>query len=287
MTQEINGATRLCCLFGDPVEHSRSPKLHNKAFKMAELNLRYVCFRTGGDEVEAAMNSLRQLNMVGCSLTMPLKIAVLPYLDEIDQAAKLVGAVNTVKNENGVLTGYNTDGYGFMKAFADRNIDVRGKKMVQMGMGGAGTAVAAQAAIDGMAEIAVFSPSTGKSWQRVTDEVAVIANGTDCNITLHDSNDLDDLRAQLANADILANATPLGMGKLEGQSPIPDASFLHKGLFIQDCIYSPAETALMKMGREAGCEAINGIEMLFWQGARSFEIWTGQEFPYGVEEFTL
>ena len=107
----------------------------------------------------------------------------------------------------------------------------------------------------------------------------MISQKTGCKMSLHDSNDLDDLRAQLADAELLSNATPIGMGKLEGQSPIPDATFLHPGIAIQDCIYQPAETELMKMGKEAGCLAINGLGMLFHQGARAFELWTGVDFP--------
>ena len=284
MTQDINGATRLICLFGDPVAHSKSPHLHNRAFERAGLNYAYMAFRVPGEDMKQATDAIRLLNMRGCNLTMPNKIAVIPYLDKLDPAAEIVGAVNTVVNDDGVLTGYITDGYGFMKSFAEHGVEVKGKKMVQMGMGGAGTAIAAQAALDGVEEIVVFSPSTGKSWERVGKEVAVIAEKTSCKISRHDANDLDDLRAQLSDAQLLANATPIGMGKLEGQSPIPDASFLHAGLAIQDAIYQPAETALLKMGKEVGCTIINGEGMLFFQGARAFEIWTGVDFPLTLDE---
>lgn len=284
MTAEINGATRLCCLFGDPVAHSKSPQLHNRAFERAGLNYKYMAFQVPGERMKEAADAIRLLNMRGCNFTMPNKISIVPYLDKLDPAAEIVGSVNTVVNDNGVLTGYITDGYGFMKAFAINGVDVKGKKMVQMGMGGAGTAIAAQAALDGVREIAVFSPSTGKSWNRVAEEVAVIAERTDCKISRHDANDLDDLRHELADADLLANTTPIGMGKLEGQSPIPDASYLRPGLVIQDAIYQPAETELLKMGKEAGCTTINGEGMLFFQGARAWEIWTGIDFPLSPDE---
>lgn len=284
MTQDINGATRLICLFGDPVAHSKSPHLHNRAFERAGLNYAYMAFRVPGEDMKQATDAIRLLNMRGCNLTMPNKIAVIPFLDKLDPIAEMLGAVNTIVNEDGVLTGYSTDGYGFMKSFEEHGVDAKGKKMVLMGMGGAGTPIAAQAALDGVGEIVVFSPSTGKSWERVAEEVALVAEKTGCKISRHDANDLDDLRAQLADADLLANATPIGMGKLEGRSPIPDASFLHPGLVIQDAIYQPAETELLKMGKEAGCTTINGEGMLFFQGARAFEIWTGVDFPLSPDE---
>ena len=172
MTQDINGATRLICLFGDPVAHSKSPHLHNRAFERAGLNYAYMAFRVPGEDMKQATDAIRLLNMRGCNLTMPNKIAVIPFLDKLDPIAEMVGAVNTIVNEDGVLTGYSTDGYGFMKSFEEHGVDAKGKKMVLMGMGGAGTPIAAQAALDGVGEIVVFSPSTGKSWDRVAEEVA-------------------------------------------------------------------------------------------------------------------
>lgn len=284
MTIEITGHTRLCGIFGDPVEHSRSPRLHSTAFKMADADYRYLAFRIEEKDLGRAIESARLFNMRGFNLTMPHKIAVIPFLDRLDPAVDLIGAVNTVVNEDGELVGYNTDGYGFMKTFAVHGHPVAGKKMTQMGIGGAGTAVAAQAALDGAREIAVFSPGDGKSWERAGKEVALIAEKTGCSISLHDANDYDDLRAEIASSDLLANMTPLGMGALEGKSPIPDASFLHEGLVVQDAIYAPPETALLKMAKEAGAEAINGLEMLYYQGARCFELWTGREMPLSPEE---
>ncbi len=279
MTVEISGHTRLCGLMGDPVEHSRSPHLHNTAFKKAGLDYVYLAFRIPAEDIQRVPDTARLFNMRGFNLTMPHKMSIIPYLDNVDQAAKLIGAVNTVVNEDGVLTGYNTDGYGFVKAFADHGTDIKGKKMTLMGMGGAGTAIAAQVALDGLRELSVFSHSSGKSWNRVAEQVAYFDAHTDCKITLHDSEDPDDLRAELASSDLLGNATPLGMGDKEGLSPIPDATFLHKDLVVQDAIYSPAETKLISLAKEAGCTAFNGTEMLFYQGARAFELWTGVPMP--------
>lgn len=284
MTVNITGTTRLCALFGDPVHHSKSPAMQNLAFERAGLDYAYMAFTVSSDDMPRAIDAIRFLDARGCNLTMPHKIAVVPHLDELAPAASIIGAVNTVVNDNGKLKGYNTDGYGFMASFADAGVTCKGKKLVLMGMGGAGTAIAAQAALDGVSEIVVFSPGNGKSWERAGKEVATISEKTGCKMSLHDSNDHEDLRAELATAELLANATPIGMGKLEGKSPIPNASFLHSGLAIQDCIYQPAETELLKMGKEAGCVAINGLGMLFHQGARAFELWTGVEFPLSLDD---
>lgn len=280
MTIEITGHTRLCGIFGDPVEHSRSPRLHSTAFKMADADYRYLAFRIEEKDLGRAIESARLFNMRGFNLTMPHKIAVIPFLDRLDPAVDLIGAVNTVVNEDGELIGYNTDGYGFMKTFAVHGHPVAGKKMTQMGIGGAGTAVAAQAALDGAREIAVFSPGDGKSWERAGKEVALIAEKTGCSISLHDANDYDDLRAEIASSDLLANMTPLGMGALEGKSPIPDASFLHEGLVVQDAIYAPPETALLKMAKEAGAEAINGLEMLTTKARAASSCGPARKCPY-------
>lgn len=249
MTIEITGHTRLCGIFGDPVEHSRSPRLHSTAFKMADADYRYLAFRIEEKDLARAIEAARLFNMRGFNLTMPHKIAVIPFLDRLDPAVDLIGAVNTVVNEDGELVGYNTDGYGFVKTFAVHGHPVAGKKMTQMGIGGAGTAVAAQSALDGAREIAVFSPGNGKSWKRAGEEVALIAEKTGCNITLHDANDYDDLRAEIASSDLLANMTPLGMGALEGKSPIPDACFLHEGLVVQDAIYAPPRDGAPENGQ--------------------------------------
>lgn len=283
MSVEISGHTRLCCLFGDPVEHSLSPRLHNLGFQVMDLDYRYLAFRVEEQDIGRAIDAARLMNIRGFNLTMPDKIAVIPYLDKLDPAAETIGAVNTVINENGTLIGYNTDGYGAMMSFEKAGCTIAGKKLIQMGMGGAGTAVAAQAALDGAREISVFSPSTGKSWHRAGNEVVKIRERTGCNINLYDSNDLDLLRTEIATSDLFMNTTPIGMGKLEGKSPVPDPSYLHEGLVVQDAIYQPKETELMRMAARAGARSVNGLGMLFYQGARAFELFTGVKMPLEPE----
>lgn len=280
---DVSGSTRLLCLFGDPVEHSKSPKLHTTACEKAGLNYIYLAFNVPSEEIGKAVEAARVLNIAGFNLTMPHKISVMEHLDEIDTAAKLIQTVNTVRNDNGKLIGFNTDGCGMMRAFKEHGADVAGKKMTLMGIGGAGTAVSMQAALDGVRELSVFSPKGGKTWVPAQERVARINENTDCKATLYDANDYDVLREQLADSDLLANCTPIGMGNLEGKSPIPDASYLHEDLVVQDAIYSPAETELLRMAKSVGCEAFNGLEMLYYQGAKAFEIWTGVEMPLSPE----
>lgn len=157
----ISGSTRMCCLFGDPVEHSKSPMLHNTAFEKTGLNYAYLAFDIKAENIKDAVEAARALNFAGFNLTMPHKITVMDYLDKLDPAAELIKTVNTVRNDNGVLTGFNTDGYGMMKAFREHGATIEGKKMVLMGIGGAGTSVAVQGALDGLHELVVFSPKGG------------------------------------------------------------------------------------------------------------------------------
>lgn len=152
----ISGSTRMCCLFGDPVEHSKSPMLHNTAFEKTGLNYAYLAFDIKAENIKGAVEAARALNFAGFNLTMPHKITVMDYLDKLDPAAELIKTVNTVRNDNGVLTGFNTDGYGMMKAFREHGATIEGKKMVLMGIGGAGTSVAVQGALDGLHELVVF-----------------------------------------------------------------------------------------------------------------------------------
>ncbi len=279
----ISGSTRLCCLFGDPVEHSKSPLLQNAAFQKAGLNYAYLAFSVKDGEIKEALDAVRALNIAGFNLTMPHKISVMDYLDKLDPAAELIKTVNTVRNDNGTLTGFNTDGYGMMKAFREHGATIEGKKMTLMGIGGAGTAVAVQGALDGLRELVVFSPQGGKSWEAAQRRVARINENTSCNTILCDSADTEALRKHLAESDLFANCTPIGMGSREGQTPVPDASYFHKNLIVQDAIYSPAETELLRLAKQAGCTAFNGVEMLFYQGAKAFEIWTGQKMPLSPE----
>ena len=278
MAERITGHTELIGLFAYPIRHSGSPAMHNEAFAWLGLDYAYLAFEVDNDTLEDAIKGLRALKMVGANISMPNKIQVCKYMDKLSLAAELCGAVNTIVNENGVLTGHITDGTGFMRALNDNRIDVIGKKMTMVGSGGAASAIQVQAALDGVAEISVFN-IRDKFWDKAEAMVKKINDKTDCKVTLYDLADLDKLKSERADSYLFTNATGVGMKPMEGQTYIPDASFFRPELIVADIIYAPAETKLLSMAKEAGCKTMNGMGMLMFQGAASFELWTGKEMP--------
>jgi shikimate dehydrogenase len=251
--------------------------MHNEACKLLDLDYKYLAFDVTPDRLEIAVNGLKELGVAGFNITMPDKNKMAQLCDELSPAAKICGAVNTVVNDNGRLIGHTTDGVGYMMSAKDAGCDLEGKHMVQLGAGGAGTAILVQAAMDGLAEIDVFN-TRDNFWPRVEGIVAELNQCTSCKVTLHDLADLEELRGCLAQADLLLNTTPVGMSRIPG-CLIPDASYFHPGLIVSDVIYEPKETQLLKMAREAGLKTFNGMYMLLYQGAASFRLWTGKEMP--------
>lgn len=282
---EVSGHTKVYCVLGDPVAHSFSPKLHNNAFSKAGIDAVYVAFTVNDDNIGKALDAVRTLGIGGCSVTMPDKMACLPYLDEIDPTARLIGSVNAVVNEGGILKGYNTDGYGMLKSFESMGVEVKGNKLVLMGLGGAGSAVAVTAAKDyHLGEIAVFNRANGKSWGHAQEVVKLINEETSCKAKLCDLNDKELLKKEMSTAQMLGNTTNVGMGSQIGQSVVPDSSFFAQGMVVQDAVYSPAKTKLLELAEEAGCRYSNGISMLFFQGAKQFKLWTGRDIPVTIDE---
>ena len=277
MSRNVTGHTGLLCLLGSPVAHSISPEMHNEACRILDLDYEYLAFDVKPLHLETAVRGLVTLGVRGFNLTMPDKNDMALLADELSPAAKISGAVNTVVNDNGRLTGYTTDGIGWMRSALDAGVDPVGKKMVQLGAGGAGTAILVQAAIDGVKEIDVFNAHDA-FWPRVENIVAQLNAETKCKVRLHDLKDMDDLKNCLQQADILLNTTPVGMSRIPG-CLIPDPSYFHEGLVVADVIYEPKETELLKMAREAGLKTFNGMYMLLYQGAASFELWTGKKMP--------
>lgn len=288
MAIPISGRTRLYCVFGDPVQHSFSPRLHNKAFDKANIDGVYVAFRVNQETIQQAMNAVRALGICGCSVTMPNKLACIPYLDEIDPTAELIGSVNTLVVHDGKIKGYNTDGYGFLHTFEEMGVQIAGNKLVLLGLGGAGSAVALTAAMEyGLGEISVFNRSNGKSWPHAQEVVALINERTSCKAKLCDLNDKELLRTEMSDAQMLGNTTNVGMGKFEGQSVVPDASFFPEDMVVQDAIYSPAKSKLLELADEAGCRYTNGLSMLFHQGAKQLKLWTGVDMPLTVDDMEI
>ena len=278
MGERITGHTELIGLIAYPIRHSSSPAMHNEAFAKLGLDYAYLAFEVDNDTLEDTIKGFRAMKVRGSNVSMPNKTVVHKYLDKVSEAAELCGAVNTIVNDNGVLTGHITDGVGYMEALKDAGIDVIGKKMTIVGAGGAATAIEIQAALDGVAEISIFNKKD-KFYARAEQTVKDINERTKCKATLYDLADLDKLKEEIADSYIFTNATGMGMKPLEGQTYIPDPSFLRPDLIVTDVVYSPRETALLKMAKEVGCKTMNGLGMMLFQGAAAFKLFTGKDMP--------
>ncbi|MCR5837126.1 MAG: shikimate dehydrogenase [Lachnospiraceae bacterium] len=276
--RKITGHTRLLGLLGSPVAHSISPLMHNESFKMLGLDYAYLCFDVEEDNLETVFNGLKLMNVKGFNCTMPLKNKIVEYLDELSPAASMIGAVNTVVNEGGKFIGHNTDGVGYMRSVKDAGYDIIGKNMTLLGAGGAASSIFVQAALDGVKNINVFS-IRDRYFERAQNMVKMVNENTDCHATLFELGDDKVLADSIANSDILTNATSVGMAPNIDNCIINNPDMLRPELIVSDVIYNPAETKLLKMAKEKGCNTFNGMYMLLYQGAKAFEIWTGKEMP--------
>lgn len=278
MSKNVTGKTGLLGVLGTPIEHSSSPKIHNTGFNELGLDYEYLAFDVGPDTLKQAVEGLRALGAKGFSVTMPNKQIVAQYLDEVSKEAKLSGSVNCVANENGKLTGYNTDGHGFIETLRVNGVKVEGAKMTLIGTGGASSAICTQAALDGMREIALFGikDPTFESGLKLAER---LNEATNCKVQVFELSDEELLRKHIAESDILGNATPVGMGKMEGRTPVNDISVFRPDLAVMDVIYNPPKSKLLQMAEGCGCKIMNGQSMLLFQGAKSFKIWTGKDMP--------
>ena len=278
MEKRITGHTELIGLMAYPIRHSSSPAMHNAAFAKLGLDYAYLAFEVDNDSLEGAVQGIRSLKLVGSNVSMPNKTVVHKYLDKLSPAAEMCGAVNTIVNEDGVLTGHITDGTGYMMSLKDNGVDVIGKKMTIVGAGGAATAIEIQAALDGVAEISIFNRKD-EFWANAEETVRKINEKTNCKAQLFDLADLDKLKEEIASSYLFTNATGMGMKPLEGQTYIPNKSFLRPDLIVSDVVYYPRETELLRMAKEVGCKTMNGLGMMLFQGAAAFKMWTGEDMP--------
>jgi shikimate dehydrogenase len=270
----VNGKTRVCGIIGDPVEHSLSPAMHNAGFKELGLNLVYVAFTVAQTELKTAVLGAKSLGLRGLNVTMPHKNAVMNYLDEVDSTAKSIGAVNTVLNNQGKLIGYNTDGSGAMIALQENGVYPEEKKLVLLGAGGAAKAIAYQAAQD-VEELVILNRTAEKA-----KKLAEALKSFDAKVKAGTLSS-EVLKQELPTTDILVNATSAGMHPDVDISPVP-SDLLHSDLSVMDIIYNPLETKLLKDAKSAGAKVVSGIEMLLYQGAVAFEIWTNCPAPVEV-----
>ncbi|UYG16417.1 shikimate dehydrogenase [Brachybacterium huguangmaarense] len=279
--ERITGRTELIALIADPIRHSRSPRMHNLALAHLGIDAAYLAFEVDEDGLAAAVAGLAALGARGFNVSMPHEMSIVPLLDEISDAARLIGACNTVVRVGGRLRGENTDGVGYVAALRERGVEVAGATLTLLGAGGAATAIAVQCALDGARAIRLFN-RRDRFFAHGEQIVATVREGTGTDITLHDLEDLPALRAAVAESHVLANATEVGMGALAHLSPLPDPAVLRPDLFVSDVVYAPERSLLLRHAEAAGCRVMNGLGMMFHQGAASFRLWTGQEMPLDV-----
>ena len=282
MEQRIKGTTGLLALIGSPVGHSGSPAMYNFSFQYHNLDYAYMAFDIKEDEVPAALDAMRLFKMRGCNVTMPCKNKAAQCVDELSPAARIVGAVNTIVNENGKLVGHITDGTGFVRNLKEHGVDVKGKKMGVLGAGGAATALQVQCALDGAARISIFNPNDVFLDRAKSTAEKLKKEVPECKVNVYCIEDQDKLREEIANTDILVNGTLAGM-KPHDDISLVDKSMFHKNLVVADVVYNPEETRMLREAKEAGCKTVGGKGMLLWQGAAAYKLYTGLEMP--TEEY--
>lgn len=279
MEQRISGSTQLLGLIGSPVGHSGSPAMYNYSFQKLGLNYVYTAFDIKSEEVVDAIAAMRTFHMRGMNVTMPDKTEAAKYMDELSPAARIIGAVNTIVNDDGRLTGYMTDGEGFVNNLKDHGTGVSGKKITIAGGGGAGTAILVQCALDGAREISIFNIRDA-FYERLLETADKIRKEVpDCTINVYDLSDTSKLSEEIRDSDIFTNATRLGMKPMEDTCVVDDVSIFRPGLVVADVVYNPEETVLLKEAGKAGCTCINGKGMLLWQGVAAFKLYTGKDMP--------
>ena len=270
---KIDGYTRLAAVVANPIKHSISPFIHNSAFEATNTNGVYLAWEVDATELAETVANIRRYQMYGINLSMPYKEQVIPYLDQLSEEACLIGAVNTVVNREGTLIGYNTDGKGFFKSLP--SFKISRKRLVLLGAGGAAKAILAQAILDGVSQISVFVRSS--SMEKTRPYLEKIQNATGFRVDLFALEDIQELQDSITQADLLVNATSVGM---DGTSqPIPTSIVLPEKLMVADVIYQPFETPFLKWARNQGNHAVNGLGMLLYQAAEAFQLWTGKEMP--------
>jgi len=271
----ISGKTRVCGVIGDPIEHTLSPIIHNAAFKALKLDYAFLAFKVKAADVEKAVNGMRALGLHGLNVTMPHKSAVINYLDEVDQAAQTTDSVNTILNKDGRLFGLNTDGVGALQALRANGVEPRGKKVLLLGAGGAARAIAYALAQE-VNELVILN--------RTAKQAAELANLLEQTLdrkVVSDALSPKTIKDNLQDSEVLINATSVGMEPNANQTIVVH-ELLKPDLTVMDIVYNPVETKLAKDAKAAGAKVVSGVEMLIYQGAASFEIWTGHTAPVEV-----
>jgi shikimate dehydrogenase len=280
--EKIDGRTKLVGLLATPIGHSLSPRMHNLGYTLKRLNYSYLAFEVGNETLEKAVEGMKALNVAGFNVSMPNKINIIQYLDELDDSAKYTGAVNTVLNKDGHLIGYNTDGKGYVKNLQSHGVDVKGKKVTLVGSGGAATPITIELAQSGINEISIFARYDQFFHQaeinvnKINSEMKVFG----VKASIFPFEDKEAFRREVAESAILANGTSVGMKPIDHLSIVDGTlDVLREGLIVTDVVYNPPKSKLLQQAEEAGATVINGIGMMLWQGALGFKLFTGEEMP--------
>ena len=271
---KIDGYTRMAAVIAKPIRHSISPFIHNHAYQLTATNAVYLAWEVAEEEVEQSLQQLRVLDMLGANISMPYKKKVLPYLDQLDESAQLIGSVNTIVQKDGRLTGYNTDGLGFLKSLP-KTFSIKNKILVLLGAGGAARAIVLEAIRQGVGEIHLFvRPESLAKYQAI---FSPLSEALSFAIVLHDLSSRYQVNEMMVEADLLLNATGLGM---DGVSlPVPKDLIFPKGCLVADLAYFPAKTPFLQLAEEQEVQTVNGLGMLFHQAGLAFELMTDKPFP--------
>ncbi len=275
---KIKGSTNIVGLIGHPVEHSFSPPMHNAAFDALNMDYAYVAFDVNPNDLKSAIEGAESLNIKGFNVTIPHKVDVMQYLDELDEVARLIGAVNTIDFKN--LKGYNTDGIGAVKAIEEVT-SIKNKNVIVAGAGGASRAISFYIAKYGAESLTILNRNEVKAESLASD---VSDSGLIGEVA---SDSINAIGNYMESADVLIDTTPLGMHPNINDEPIVKADMMDEDLVVFDAVYNPNETVLIKEAIKANAKPVYGIKMLLYQGAESFKIWTGKTAPVDVMEKAL
>lgn len=283
MDTRISGKTRLLGVFGTPIKHSGSPIIYNFCFDYYGIDCAYLAFDCDVPQVKDSITAMRRLNMRGANVTMPCKQEVARNMDRLSPAARFIGAVNTIVNDNGVLTGHITDGMGVVLDLKDHGKSIVDKDIVLLGAGGAAVAIMVQCALDGARSVTVFNRSREGLAKAKDIGENMMKEGIACRMDYHLLTESELMHDKIRNADVLINGTCVGMRPVqEGVSLVTDMTVFHEDLVVYDVIYNPPVTKLMSDALANGCKeenVIGGKGMLLWQGAGAFKLYTGLDMP--------
>ncbi|MDO4522676.1 MAG: shikimate dehydrogenase [Eubacteriales bacterium] len=267
-------------VFGDPVDDNPSCVLEEAAYQACGLNYRYLTFKVTKDDFDDAMHSIRALHMKGVNLTMPHKINVIPYLDELSEAARIIGAVNTIAVQGDKLFGENTDGKGFVQALKNEQISLEGKNIVILGAGGAARAIAVECALAGASSLTIINRTLSRA-EELVNVLRAHTKADACAVAWESGHKIP------ANTDILINATCIGLMPYPDEQPDIDYDTITANMVVSDVVFNPADTKFLQAAAARGAKTVTGLGMLACQGALNFTLWTGMEAPLALMEDAL